>query len=420
MEHDLVVEGRVVLPGSFEPAQIGITDGVIAEVRKQGLKGVRTIHAGDGIVFPGFIDCHVHLRDPGWPEKEDFGTGSRAAVHGGVTTAFDMPNNPVPANTASALRDKQERAKERSVIDIRFFAGVDPNDIPGIRDVSGLAVGYKVYMSETTGTSPFPEASLGAALRLIAETGKPVSAHCEKQELLAAKLSLAGGSPEEYPDARPPSAEMESVETVLAASKKAGVRVNICHVSTAGALEKVSKAAASGADAACEVTLHHLFFTRRALSGNAMLRTNPPLREESDRVAVLNGLKAGTVKFLATDHAPHTKEEKATSSIAGVPGLDDYGHMVSWLIRNHDVHPLSIARMTSGNQAGFFSLRDRGTLASGMRADITVLDMTPEVVRSGSIMSKCGWSPYEGVEFPGRVRWVISRGSPVLEDYQVS
>ncbi|MDA4119989.1 MAG: amidohydrolase family protein, partial [Thaumarchaeota archaeon] len=142
---------------------------------------------------------------------------------------------------------------------------------------------------------------------------------------------------------------------------------------------------------------------------------------EEDRKALLGGIVDGTVSFLVTDHAPHTMDEKTSLGLSGVPGLDDYGHVVSWLVREQKVDPLIIAKVTSSNPAKFANLSDRGEISVGKKADFTILDLhSPEKVRSESVLSKCGWSPYEGKEFPGKVRWTIRGGEPMLEDYELA
>jgi len=169
----------------------------------------------------------------------------------------------------------------------------------------------------------------------------------------------------------------------------------------------------------CEAALHHLYFDRSEILENPLLRTNPPLRPERDREALLEGLKNGRVSFLVTDHAPHLREEKLSEGVSGVPGLDDYGHMVSWLIRKGGVDPTVIASVACLHPASFIGSGDRGQIEVGKRADLSILDIrSPEVVRAEDVRSKCGWSPYEGIEFPGRARWTIRGGEPLLDDYE--
>ncbi|MBI3859384.1 MAG: dihydroorotase family protein [Thaumarchaeota archaeon] len=422
MQHDLVVEGKLVLPGSLEQGQVGVSGGMVREVKKQGLSGERVVRAGECLVFPGFIDCHVHLREPGWERKEDFRTGTIAAVHGGVTTAFDMPNNPVPTTTVSAIEQKMKLAKGKAVVDVRFYAGVSGGRLGEIAGLRDRAIGYKLYLSKTTGEEPFPEEELGQALSAISSTGKPVSFHCEDQSIIdesSGRLS-DGGRPDAYADMRPPESEVESVRKAADAVRRSnGAKGNLCHLSTGDSIRVVREAREGGLALRCEAALHHLYFDRRDLAKNPLLRTNPPLRSPDDRRSLIEGLRDGSVSFLVTDHAPHTLDEKRDEQLAGVPGLDDYGHVVSWLITKEGIDPGTVARAGAASPAQFFGLSDRGEISPGKRGDLTVVDLrSPEKVRSESILSKCGWSPYEGVEFPGRVRWVFSLGKPLMDDSQ--
>ncbi len=422
MEHDLVLEGRVVTPTGIEETEVGISDGVIARVGR-GLKGARRVKTGRCLVFPGFIDIHVHLREPGWEHKEDFRTGTLAAIHGGVTTVVDMPNNPVPTTTSNALELKAALAGAKGKVDVRFNGGVIPKNLGQLSDLAALAVGFKLYMSETTGAAGFPRTNLPEAFRAVAATGNPLSIHCEDQEIIdRRRAELAGDSgPGSYADLRPPAAEASAVSAVIDAMRPVPtLRANVCHASTRESLGLVRSAREAKMKLRCEATLHHVFYNRGELSVNPLLRTNPPLRSEEDRAALIGGLADGTVSFLVTDHAPHTREEKVEKGLAGVPGLDDYAHLVCWLIRDVGFDPTLVARIASSNPARYMRLGDRGEVAVGKRADLTVLDVhSPEKVKAEQVLSKCGWSPFEGKEFPGKARWTMRGGEFLLDDFEV-
>jgi dihydroorotase len=423
MEHDLVIEGTVVGPDGLKSLEVGVSEGIISEIRKQGVKGARRIRAERSLIFPGFIDIHVHMREPGWEYKEDFRTGSMAAIHGGVTTVVDMPNNPVPTTTISALEEKMKLAEAKSLIDVRFYGGVLNSNLQSLAKMAERVTGYKVYLAKTTGTDAFQYSDLGSAFEMIAKTEKPVSLHCEDQGVIERRQKeLEGVSrPDIHCDLRPPEAEVESVNKVVAAlTKSPDLQANVCHASAGETLSIIRTARAANMKVYCEAALHHLYFNRRAMLENRMLKTNPPLRPEDDRRALVAGVGEGTVSFLVTDHAPHTADEKVSLGLSGVPGLDDYGHIVSWLAKDQNLDPTMIARVTSGNPARFAMLRDRGEISVGNRADLTLLDLhTPERVDGDDVRSKCGWSPYEGKEFPGKVRWTISAGEPLLDDYEL-
>ena len=424
MLHDLVVEGRAVMREGLEEVQIALDDGKIAEVRKQGLKGSRTIRTGEGLVFPGFIDPHVHLSVPGWEMKEDFRTGTRAAAHGGVTTVMDMPNTPKPATNVGVLSEKARLANSTAVIDVRFLGGVT-EDLKEVENISDRVAGYKVFLARTTGDMMTPAAELPSVISLIAGTGKPVSLHCEDQELIDANARKLAREkrPDVHCDVRSPETEVSSVRALLGEVRRggAGVKANICHASTAESLLLIGEARSSGLLVSCEAALHHLYFTRSAMLAKPELKTNPPLRGGQDRDALEAGLVSGRVDFLVTDHAPHLLEEKRELGLSGVPGLDNYANVVAWLIRKRGLDPLVAARVCSANQAAYFGLRDRGRILPGARGDLTVLDLKSEERASADrVLSKCGWTPYEGEVFPGRARWTISAGKVLLDDFEMT
>ena len=421
MEHDLVLDGRVVTPQGILEREVGVSEGLVAEIGV-GLRGSRRIRAGRSIVFPGFVDLHAHLREPGWEMKEDFRTGTLAAAHGGVTTVADMPNNPAPIASLAALEAKR-RLAEKALVDVKLYGMVLPEKLRSLEEMAEGVIGYKIYLSETTGAGSFPESELGRALSAVAETGRPASLHCERQSVIDRAKGLEGGSaPDLHCDLRPPEAEQEAVRAVVAALRETPrARTNICHASTAATLGMVREARSEGLRLYCEATLHHLYFNRRAMLGNRLLQTNPPLRAEEDRQSLLAGLRDGGVSFLVTDHAPHLLGEKVDGGRSGVPGLDDYSHVVSWLVREQGVDPLVIARVASGNPSKYLNLVDRGEVAVGKRADFAVVDLhSPEKATDEGVQSKCGWTPYEGREFPGRARWTVYGGKVLLDDFEIA
>jgi dihydroorotase len=423
MEHDLVLEGKVVRPSGIEELQVGVSEGKIAELHRQGVKGARKIKTGRSLVFPGFVDIHVHLREPGWEQKEDFRTGTEAAIHGGVTAVVDMPNNPKPATTVELLREKSLLARRKALVNVGFFGGVAEGNLGGIEKIKEMVVGYKIYLSSSTGSSPFPERLLVQAFKLIGETGLPVSLHCEDQQVIDRMSRLLNGDhrPDVHCDVRPPEAEQAAVSKVVAALKGVGARANVCHASTGTTLSLVQGARSEGLNLQCEAALHHLYFTRKAMLENPLLKTNPPLRTDEDRSALVRGISGGEVSFLVTDHAPHTEEEKISLGLSGVPGLDDFAHIVSWLIKSQGVDPVTIARVASANPSDYAAMKDKGEVVVGKSADFSIIDLdSPERARKEDVRSKCGWSPYEGKEFPGRARWTVVKGELLMDDYEMA
>jgi dihydroorotase len=420
MLHDLIIEGRIVNPEAIHDAQIAIDNGYITAIRKQGLKGERKIEAQRCLIFPGFIDLHAHLREDSshkWDYKEDFKSGTAAALHGGITTVIDMPNTPLPGISTDRLIKKKALARTKGLIDILFCGGVTDSNINTIVEMQKEVIAYKIFLAETTGGLYIHDEVLPKAIKAVEATSKPLVIHCEDQQVI--EKMREGLKVKSHSELRPEEAELSAVKKVLAAASgdtkiKIKIKIDIAHVSVYRTLDLIGK------KFHCEVTPHHLFFSKRDVQENALLKVNPPLRSEENRLRLLDAFKCGKIDFLVTDHAPHTKEEKARDFFdapAGVPNLDTYGNFVAWLIVRCDVHPMLIARVCAYNPAVFLGLHDRGSIKVGKKANLTILDIQKRVkIRSEHQYTKCGWSPFEGYEFPGAVRSTIFNGMVVSED----
>lgn len=432
--YDIVIdatEGMIVDP-IRKPTKgyIGITGEMIEEISDNHLTGTKAIFT-KGYVFPGFIDAHVHLRGEEWDYKEDFLSGTRAAINGGVTTVADMPNVPRPVLTLEDVKRRRELANS-AVCDVVFYGGVTERNLDELERMAPEVCGYKIYVCESTGNLFLPPEHLYHALRRIERTGKPVTIHCEDQKMLEEMKRKLGGL--EYPhvhcDLRPSGAEISAIRDVLSVASGIDVHVNIAHISTAGGLKLVEQYQKSPdrAKVTCEVTPHHLYFTSRDMSKQGdKLKMNPPLRSEADKKAVFDGLANGLIHMLATDHAPHTREDKMSERSSGVPNLDDYGRVISGLFKD-EIRLERIAEVTSFNPAAYLGLPERGRIQEGYVADLAIIEkrsifdglakVEPDS-HEHKLYTKCGWSPYERERFPGHVAYTIHRGQIVKEKEQV-
>ena len=419
MRHELVVEGRIANPDRIFEAQLGIDGGLISVMKRQGLTGERTLDAHECLIFPGFIDLHVHLREDSshqWDYKEDFKTGTMAALHGGVTTVVDMPNTPLPGITADRLQAKKALARSQGLVDILFYGGVVNSNVTALGDLQPEVAAFKLFFTPM-GELQLDEAILPDALRAVETASRPATIHCEDPQIIAQWRERARQR-DLYSRLRPEDAELSAVRKVLAAAAVVPrLHINIAHVSVHETVELIKQYPAVHG----EVTPHHLFFTRDdAAAKQAFLKMNPPLRTEENRQRLIAALKAGELDFLATDHAPHTREEKLqgfAEAPAGVPHLDTYGNFVAWLMTRCELHPTQIARICTWNPAQFLGLADRGHIDVGKRAHLTILDLRKATkIHSDRLYTKCGWSPFEGIEFPGTVKHTIYNGV-VMTDY---
>src|SRR5580700_4972030 len=389
--NSMIIAGRLVSTKGVEPGQIRIEGEQIVEVGPR--VGLADVEFGDDcLIFAGMGDIHIHARDdPSGKEtyKEDFCTASAAAINGGVVHVADMPNNPAAPIDDLSYRAKQELVKSRKVpIHFTLYAGIGPQTRP-----LSFAVPYKVYMGPSVGDLYFT--SLEQLDRTLAQyRGENVSFHCEDPVLLEQHRGE-------------PTHER---------------RGKLCHYSVGEGLPLIREARRRGLPVTCEVTPHHLFFdeTRITDENRGRMQMNPPLRGPSDRTVLLEALRNGELDYLATDHAPHTLAEKQNPQKcpSGQPHLDTYGPFVTWLIVECGFTPERIAAVCCDNPGQFVnpyaSGLKFGRIEPGYTASLTVLNLArPTQVTREHLKTKCGWSPFEGLTFPGSVEAVFIRGQQV-------
>ncbi len=398
---DLTLEGAAFVPGPAGALEcrrvtIRIAAGLIAEV---GPPCGGDLVLDDACrVFPGFIDLHVHCReDPSGIQcyKEDFASAGAAALAGGVVALADMPNNPEPPSTPERYGAKR-RLAARAPVDVVLF---------GLAEKTPFQAGipYKLFMSERAAS--FAD-ELGELFRAF--SGQWLSVHAEDPAVLEACRRAAT-----HEQRRPREAEIKAIETLLSALRaNPCLHLHICHVSTTEGVRLLEEATRAGLPVSAEVCLHHLFFDVDSFPP-AFVRcrnVNPPLRSRADRDALIEALRGGAIAALATDHAPHTLEEKLRGA-SGFPGLDTYGAFAAGLL--DALSPARFIEATAGFAAGFmrrFTGDTFGVIAPGAVGSLAVLRLDPDGMRKQAFTTKCGWSPYVGCTFPGEVAATIVRG----------
>ncbi len=406
----LRIEGRIAnhdreFEGSIE---IDTTTGLITSVGP--ITGQSDIDTTNCIIFPGFGDIHIHAREDvsgTQMYKEDFITTSAAAIHGGVVHVADMPNNPI-APVDEASYSAKEALTRKSEVTITLYAGIGPNTSPLTRHVP-----YKAFMGPSVGDLFF--SSKEQLEKVISNyLGRNVSFHCEDPAILEANKNAPL-----HELKRPPSAEISATEFALYLIEKYDLNGKLCHYSTRDGLPLIAAAKARGIKVTCEATPHHLFFDTGMITptNRQDLQMNPPLRASEDRLALLAALKSGLVDYVATDHAPHTLDEKVEGH-SGVPHLDTLGAFSTWLMAEHNYTTADIARVFAHNPGLFVREflspihgKGFGYIAPGYSGSLTILDLnTPYFVTRESVKTKCGWSPFEGFTFPGSVKHTILSG----------
>lgn len=404
----MIVAGKLAGPDGVRPGQVRIEGETIVEIGS-ALGTPDWSFGEECLVFAGMGDIHIHARDDvGGAEtyKEDFTTAARAAVHGGVVHVADMPNNHVPPIDDASYRGKHAHLAARGVpIQITLYAGIGP----GTRPLS-FPVPYKVYMGPSVGDLFFT--TLEQLDRVLAQyRGCDVSFHCEDPVLLEAHKQAPT-----HEERRPAACEISATRFALAMIEKYGLRGKLCHYSVGEGLPLIRAARARGLSVTCEVTPHHLYYSVTDItdSNRGWMQMNPPLRAQSDRQAMIAALRDGTLDYLATDHAPHTREENARG-ISGQPHLDTYGPFVTWLLLDQGFTPEQVARFCCVNPGEFVNPYTApvrfGRIEPGYVASLTVLNLArPTTIRREDLQTKCGWSPFEGVTFPGSVEAVFLKG----------
>jgi dihydroorotase len=406
----LSIEGPSVAPGLSRRTrriEIDRRTGLIFRIGEP--EGAADLTLGEkSLILPGLVDLHVHAReDPSGKHtyKEDFESAAAAAIHGGVVAFADMPNNPLPPVDDASYAAKRELARRVSM-DVLLYAGIGPHTRP-----LSTPVPYKVYMGPSIGDLYFSsEAALGEALERY--RGRWVAFHAEAPEVLERFKDRPT-----HEERRPPEAEASAVRTALELAGEFGLIAHICHLSTAAGLEELKAARERRGDAiGFEVTPHHLFFDLDSMGRHprpGWLQTNPPIRSREDRVALLEAFRNGEVPVLASDHAPHSLEEKERGT-SGIPHLDTFGPFLTWLAIEEGVPWETIAAAAAGNPGRVcreFLGEPFGFLSEGAVGSLTIFDLGRSItIGRRSLKTKSGWSPFEGMTFPGRVSHTVIRG----------
>ncbi len=355
------------------------------------------------LIFPGFIDIHVHAREDESQKqsyKEDFFTASQAAINGGVVGFFDMPNNdPIPVTNLETWQRKKELV-EKSLVDVVPYYAIMPGSVPF--EINAPA---KIYMGHSVGNIGF-ERDEDIEEVLSQYEGKFVAFHCESPNVMHEHESAAT-----HEQKRPMRAEVEAIKQALRLIEKYDLEGHICHLSTAEGFKLIRQAKDRGVRVTSEVSPNHLYFTSKDRI-DGFLQVNPPLRTKKNRRALMRAFSLGQIEYLATDHAPHSIEENE-KGISGIPGLDTYGYFVT-LLMHMGVDESIILKTCSYNPsllASRFTGEKYGKIEEGYVGSLTVINTwnKTEITRD-MLKTKCGWSPFEGLVFPGRIEATIVRG----------
>jgi len=428
----VLFNAKVYTSKGIVKAGVAIDNGRIVRIAKEpNLPPASTrLNINGCLVLPGLIDSHVHLRDQQLAYREDFTTGTAAAAAGGVTTVIDMPNNRPLTMSAEALRERMQLAEKRILVNVAFNSAF-PNQTEEIRRiVREGAVGFKLYLIQQIGGINIDyDNALQDAFNTVAETRVPIAVHAEDRATLEkAEKSIRDSGrndAEALLEAHPASAEVKAIQHVARLTKKSGAHIHICHVSSAAGLDTALKAKKMGLNITCEVTPHHLLLTSQHVKkqGNVALML-PPLRTKADTEALWKALKKGLIDTIASDHAPHSIEEKSAKSIWDVkPGIAGLDTMLPLMLNEVNRGHLSVnelVRLISEKPAEIFHLRNRGSLNKGYMADIVVVDINREhKIDASRFHSKAKFSPFDGWRVKGKPVKTFVNGQLVMSEGEI-
>jgi dihydroorotase len=418
--YDLIFRGgTVVNQDGVGAADIGVRAGRIAAIGDLRAENAGEVVDCNGLhLLPGVIDTQVHFREPGMEHKEDLETGSRAAVMGGVTAVFEMPNTNPLTTTEETLADKVRRGTDRMFCDFAFFVGGTKDNVADLSRLERLpgCAGIKVFMGSSTGS--LLVADDDGVRAILSAVRRRAPFHSEDEFRLEERKHLrVEGDPTSHPVWRDVEAALTCTKRLVRLARETGARIHVLHISTA---EEMRFLADNKDVATVEATPHHL--TLAAPDAYERLGTraqmNPPVRDAHHRDGIWWGIEQGVVDVLGSDHAPHTLEEKAKPYPASPSGMTGVQTLVPVMLDHVNAGRLSIERfvdLTSHGPARIYNIAGKGRIAVGMDADLTVVDLKRrETIRNEWIASRCGWTPYDGVEVTGWPVGTVVRGNRVM------
>ncbi len=393
--------------GKDMPVDISVSGGVFG-----GASG--TVFQFDNCaVFPGFIDVHVHLREPGFSYKETMETGSKACARGGYSTVCSMPNlNPVP-DSRENLNAQLELIENAAVINVKPYGSITVGQNgQALSDMEAMAHCVCAFSDDGKGVQS--DEMMRAAMIKAKSLGKMIVAHCEDNSLLHGGYIHAGKYAAEHGHRGICSeSEWKPIERDLKLAAETGCSYHVCHISTKESVELIRKAKAAGVDVTCETAPHYLILSDKDLQEHGRFKMNPPLRDESDRLALIEGICDGTIDMIATDHAPHSEEEKGRGlekSAMGIVGIETaFPLLYTYLVKENIITLDKLIELMSINPAKRFGFNS--SLEDGMPADFTVFDLNKKyTVNPDDFLSKGRATPFEGYEVFGECLMTVCGG----------
>ena len=431
----LIRDGRIYTPQGFYDGDIVVEDGKIQSLTKSSLsiQADTVLDARGNLVLPGMIDMHVHFRDPGFPDREDFQSGTSAAAAGGVTTVADMPNTVPSVTSVEALREKVEIADRKALIDFALIAGAGELSADMLVSLAkGGVVGYKTFMIARFKELAASDGQMLDNFETIAETGLPCMIHAENEDIVSRGIEKAKAlgrvDPIAHSEFRPPIAEVEATARTIMLAGETDVHLHICHMSTKGAAKVLGWAKKRRRKVTGETSANYLLLNSEVMKKvGPYAKIDPPLRSPQDQEALWEALNGGVIDVIASDHAPYPKEdkEKGWQNIYDAPsggtGVETTLPLMLDCVNRGLITLERLVETFAVNPAKIMGLYPRkGVLAPGSDADIIIVDpMSQFVIKGEKLHSKQKITALEGYGGKGRPLTTIVRGKVIMEGGQV-
>ncbi len=432
MKKVLIKNAKIVNEGSIKEGDVFIEDGIITEIASSisAKSADMVIHDAEGnYLLPGVIDDQVHFREPGLTHKETIRTGSKAAVAGGITSYFEMPNTNPQTTTIELLEKKFDIAKETSYANYSFMFGGTNDNLEEIKKVNPkTTAALKLFLGSSTGNMLVDDEKV--LEKIFKESPLIIAAHCEDEATIKKNLQecverYGDDIPMElHPKIRSEEACYLSSSRAVALAKKTGARLHVFHLSTAKELKLFdSRKALKDKKITAEVCIHHLWFNDQDYEKKgSFIKWNPAVKTTKDQEALLKGLLDDKLDVIATDHAPHTREEKKNVYTKAPSGGPLVQHALPAMLQFYHQGKISLEKIVekmSHNPAILFEIEKRGFIREGYKADLVIVDLNaPWSVQQDNILYKCGWSPFEGTTFKSRVTHTFVNGNLVYKNFQ--
>ncbi|MHA1332705.1 MAG: dihydroorotase [Candidatus Odinarchaeia archaeon] len=428
MLHDLKIKNvKICRKDGIIKGNILISNGKIVKITKNNSqdKADVEIDGKNKLVLPGIIDMHVHLRDLNQKYKEDFYSGTCAAAAGGVTTVVDMPNNDPPTDSLASLKRKIKKAKASAIVNVGFYCAppIVKEEISEI--LKAGAFGFKVYLNKHIGgIDPQREEELYSFLMDVKRANGLVLIHPEEPGIITLEKNKT--NVEQFLAKHHPKFEKNAVKQCVKLAKKTGCRIHLCHVSCGDSIELIRGAKLDGALVTCEVTPHHLLLTEETLkSEGAIAKVAPPLRTLHDIQQLWRiGLEGGVADVLATDHAPHTLDEKNrgfSEAPCGFPGLETILPLMFTKVINGELSLSRFISLTSENPARILNLKNKGGIYAGLDADLVLVSTEEEyTINPEKFYSKSKLSPFKGWRVKAKPVLTLVKGIIIMDEGKIT